>query len=225
MQNNLKKILSTKRLNEEQLLLLKESFDVTHLDIIETKKSQVDLDKCSENIIFTSFKAAQIGLRLLAEDTICKNYYCVGGKTESLLQMLGLNIVKCTPYSKDLARYILRHHSKEKFSYLCNENRLDDLPEMLEEGNVNVEEFITYQSSITDTTQVNVAGHAVYMWYSPMGVEALASQVADEKGWHIAIGATTADKLIKENIKSDKILFPKVPSIDGMIELINNHIK
>lgn len=225
MQNSLVKILSTKKLDKEQLNLFDENFEVNHFDIIETDNLEIDLSTCSRNVIFTSFKGAQIGLSKLGENTVDKQYFCVGSKTESLLNMLGLNVVKTAPYSKDLAKFIIENYKQDAFAYLCNENRLDDLPEILLNANVELKEYKTYCSYIVDLSMLDGNADDVYLWFSPMGVKAMASQVAKGNKWHVAIGATTAAELENENIKSDKILYPTIPSIDGMIELINNHIK
>lgn len=216
------KILSTKVLNADQLVQLRNDYALNHFDLLATQKTNVEASQISAHIIFTSFKAAQIGLEVLGATAANKFFYCVGLKTNELLTELGLKVVLNTSYSKDLASEIAANYANNTFSYLCNENRLDQLPDLLSQAGVNCNEYITYHSQVIDLTEEDVVGKDIYMWYSPMGVKALASRVTKEDVLHFAIGETTAKALIKENIKSEQIFYPTVPSVDGMIEMIIN---
>jgi uroporphyrinogen-III synthase len=139
--------------------------------------------------------------------------------------MLELDTRSCESYSKDLANHIIDGYSSESFSYLCNENRMDELPSMLKTANVDCKEYITYQSNVIDFSDIDVYDNDIYMWFSPMGVKALANKILKEGVFHYAIGETTAKELMKENINSEQIFYPTIPSVDGMIELINNRHK
>ena len=134
-------------------------------------------------------------------------------------------VVRNESYSKDLAKYLVDNFPNESFSYLCNDNRLDILPEMLKDANVECKEFITYQSKIADFSNLSIKENDIYLWFSPMGVKSMVSSVSRDGVSHFAIGETTAKELIKENIKSEQISFPTIPSVDGMIEMINNRYK
>jgi len=186
-------------------------FELNHFDLLEIHELDIDLQECTDDIIFTSYKAAEIGLGLLGDKAFGKSFFCVGQKTEELLLMLELDVISSKPYSKDLAEHIIQSYPSRAYSYLCNENRLDTLPELLQDSKIDCKEFITYRSSISDLGNRELQGHKVYMWYSPVGVNALSHQAKDENVLHVAVGETTAKALIKKNIKSDKILFPKIP--------------
>lgn len=222
MGSNKEKILCTKLLDASQLNQLQQNFDVVHFDLLEIIEIPVTISQCSDNIIFTSFKAAKIGIALLGEESREKNFFCVGNKTKELLEQLGLKVVRNEAYSKDLANVIVSQFPTEVFSYLCNENRLDELPDILNKNGVNVKQVITYTSRAVDVSDDDLLDAKICMWFSPMGVKSIARKVSKSAVAHYAIGETTAKELKEESIKGDKIYYPATPSVDGMIELINN---
>ncbi len=225
MPDSRKKILSTKRLSNDQLQRLEKYFDVSHFDLIKVEPLQIGVsNEISSNVILTSYKAAQIAIGLLRDNAVNKKYYCVGHKTVEYLTDLKLELVHSELYSKDLANWIVENKQKETYSYLCSKQRLDELPMILANGGIQFEEIFTYKSQVSNWSvdASDMKDVDLIMWYSPLGVKALGNtKVSIESEEHFCIGATTTNALKEiSEIESNTIYHPIVPSVDGMVEMI-----
>ena len=101
MPNNEIKILSTKKLSNEQSDKINSFAQLVDFDILNVVSLNPVLKSIHKNIIFTSFKGAQEGLKLLSKEAKEHQFLCVGHKTFELLQKNNLTVLHSANYSKE----------------------------------------------------------------------------------------------------------------------------
>ena len=102
-------------------------------------------------------------------------------------------------------------------TYFCSDLRLDDLPTILEKNNIKVTEIEAYQTKY-DGVKVDDSVEGV-MFYSPSTVESFIQKNSSDV-IAFCIGETTA-KEAKKHFKDVRIA--KVPTVESVIELVNEH--
>jgi uroporphyrinogen-III synthase len=223
MQNNEIKILSTKKLSEAQSDKINSFAQLVDFDILNVVSLNPVLKNIHQNIIFTSFKGAQEGLNLLSKEAKVHQFLCVGHKTFELLQKNNLTVLHSTNYSKELASWMVAEMPEASFTYMCSPDRLNDLPEILKKSKVSFEEIYCYNTEATNVTLYQRFHYDIYLWFSPKGVKAFqSSKLKMQNAKHICIGKTTAQEVINtfEIQDKDQVLYPEVPSVEGMITQI-----
>jgi hydroxymethylbilane synthase len=102
-------------------------------------------------------------------------------------------------------------------TYFCSDLRLDDLPSILKENNITVNEIEAYQTKL-DSINIPESVEGV-MFYSPSTVQSYKKE-NDAKGIAFCIGETTAKEASKH---FDDVRIAKVPTVESVIELVNEH--
>ena len=90
---------------------------------------------------------------------------------------------------KDLADYLVDYIEGTEVTYFCSDLRLDDLPTILNENNIKVNEVEAYQTKY-DAIKIDDTVEGV-MFYSPSTVQSYM-QENDAEGIAFCIGETTA---------------------------------
>jgi uroporphyrinogen-III synthase len=119
--------------------------------------------------------------------------------------------------AKKLAEYLVEYIDGTEVTYFCNDIRLDDLPTILSENYIKVNEVEAYQTKY-DAIKVEDELDGI-MFYSPSTVESFLKQ-NKAKGIAFCIGETTA-KAAKKHFEDVRIA--KVPTVESVIELVNEH--
>lgn len=208
-------ILSTKELEDSLLIDISCIANVVNFDILKIEPVIPSTNKFYKNIIFTSYKATLRGLEVLGEDAHNHHYFCVGKKSEHHLSSNGFEVYGFANYSKDLAELLVENLRNSSFSYLCSEDRLDYLPNILKENKVVFEEVFTYQSNVVDA--VPQGDYDIYLWFSPKGVMCYRENIPND-AIHICIGQTTAS-VAKALYGESKVYCPDQPKLEDVIEL------
>ena len=211
-------ILSTKRLNTSQMQhLLNANLSVVHVDFITTESLKFEpIKSIIKNAIFTSQKGVQV---VLDNDITIENCFCVGFRTEMLLQKNNQNVVSCKPNAKELGEDIVENYSDLKFHYFCAEKRLDTLPNKLDKNGVDWKEISVYKTVFTPKKYDQNFDGALF--FSPSGVESYFSVNALPKH-SFCIGITTATSLKKY---TKKYTVASQPSIENVIVKAVKHFK
>jgi uroporphyrinogen-III synthase len=102
-------------------------------------------------------------------------------------------------------------------TYFCSDLRLDDLPNILEENNIKVNEVEAYQTKF-DALEVDDTVESV-MFYSPSTVQSYLKE-NDPEAIAFCIGETTANEARK---RFKDVRVAKVPTVESVIELVNEH--
>lgn len=214
-------IYSTKKLTDDQLLLfhndvVADSNDAIKISLNRIAKSVVKNN--IENVIITSKNAVESLLNSFSADQLqFKNIYCVGRRTKRLVENRIGKVTHTEANAKKLANYLVENLNQKEVTYFCSDLRLDDLPNTLTQNNFTVNEVEAYQTRYdADKVEANLDG---IMFYSPSTVESYLKQ-NKANGIAFCIGETTA-KAAKQHFEDVRVA--KVPTVESVIELVNEH--
>lgn len=223
IKNSTKKtnVYSTKSFTEDQRLLFHEKVVTESSDFIKISLNRIQpriLKNEIKNVVITSKNAVEsLTTNYSAIELQFKNIYCVGRRTKRLVENKIGKVTHAEKNAKKLAEYLVEYIEGTEVTYFCSDLRLDDLPKILEENNIKVNEVEAYQTKY-DGVKVDDSIESV-MFYSPSTVE---SFVQKNKAEIIAfcIGETTAKEARKH---FDDVRVAKVPTVESVIELVNLH--
>ncbi|MCA0131371.1 hydroxymethylbilane synthase [Winogradskyella alexanderae] len=214
-------IYSTKKLTDGQLQLfhnsvVAESNDAVKISLNRIPKSVVRNE--IENVIITSKNSVEALLHNFSPAELqFKNIYCVGRRTKRMIEKRIGKVKHTETNAKKLAEYLVEYIEGTKVTYFCSDLRLDDLPKILTENNIAVNEVEAYQTKFdADKVEGDLDG---IMFYSPSTVESFLKQ-NKAKGIAFCIGDTTA-KVARQHFEDVRIA--KVPTVESVIELVNEH--
>ncbi len=212
-------IFSTKKLTEQQQSLLKEGIHVKSEDFIKTSPARIPktvLKKEIRNAIITSKNAVEALLtNISANELQFKNIYCVGRKTKRMVEE---RIGKVKHYEKNalgLANYLVEYLEGTEVTYFCSNLRMDELPNILSENNIVVNEVEAYKTKFTPVKMdESVKG---VLFFSPSGVESYIQLNPTDKTAY-CIGESTAKEARKH---FEDVRVAKIPLVESVIELLN----
>lgn len=216
---NTKRILSTRKLTTaQQELLLNKGFSLVQADFIKIDFMKFSASNLHPNIIITSKNGVlslekQGFLNLLA----AKNVYCVGTKTANLLTEKGIEVQQSFSNATALGEFIVSEKNTEAFTYICGNIRRKELPNLLKEHNITLDEKIAYKTMFSPLkTHSDFDG---VLFFSPSLVESyfFNNQLS---GTAFCIGETTA-KAAAQYTKN--IVTATQPSIENVIVQVVKH--
>ena len=214
-------VYSTKSFTESQRLLFHEKVVVESSDFIKISLNRIHprfIKNEIQNVVITSKNAVEALLTNFSPMELqFKNIYCVGRRTKRLVEDRIGKVTHFENSAKKLANYLVEYIEGTEVTYFCSDLRLDELPSILEKNNIKVTEVEAYQTKY-DGLKINSSVEGV-MFYSPSTVE---SYIQKNKADIIAfcIGETTASEA-KKHFKDVRIA--KVPTVESVIELVNEH--
>lgn len=214
-------VYSTKSLTEGQKLLFNEKVLSESSDFIKISLNRIRpsiLKNEIKNVIITSKNAVEsLITNYSAIELQFKNIYCVGRRTKRLIENKIGKVTHSEKNAKKLAEYLVDFIEGTEVTYFCSDLRLDDLPTILTDNNIEVNEVEAYQTKF-DGEKVLDSVEGI-MFYSPSTVK---SFIKNNKANGIAfcIGETTANEA-RQYFKDVRIA--KVPTVESVIELVNEH--
>jgi len=214
-------VFSTKSFTEDQRLLFHEKVVAKSSDFIKINVNRIHprfLKNEIKNVIITSKNAVEsLITNYSAVELQFKNIYCVGRRTKRLVENRIGKVTHSEKSAKKLAEYLVEYIEGSEVTYFCSDLRLDDLPNILEENNIKVNEIEAYQTKF-DSQEVDDSVESV-MFYSPSTVQSyLKNNDADAIAF--CIGETTANEARK---KFKDVRIAKVPTVESVIDLVNEH--
>jgi len=214
-------VYSTKSLTEDQRLLFHEKVKSESTDVVKISLNRIHprfLKQEIQNVIITSKNAVEsLTTNYSAIELQFKNIYCVGRRTKRLVENKIGKVTHTENNAKKLAEYLVEYMEGTEATYFCSDIRLDALPTILSENNLKVNEIEAYQTKY-DGVKVNESVEAV-MFYSPSTVESF-TQKNNKEVIAFCIGETTAAEAKKH---FDDVRIAKVPTVESVIELVNEH--
>ncbi|WP_159019130.1 hydroxymethylbilane synthase [Algibacter sp. L3A6] len=214
-------VYSTKSLTEDQRLLFHEKVKSESTDVVKISLNRIHprfLKQEIQNVIITSKNAVEsLTTNYSAIELQFKNIYCVGRRTKRLVENKIGKVAHAENNAKKLAEYLVEYMEGTEATYFCSDIRLDALPTILSENNLKVNEIEAYQTKY-DGVKVNDSVEAV-MFYSPSTVESF-TQKNNKEVIAFCIGETTAAEAKKH---FDDVRIAKVPTVESVIELVNEH--
>ncbi|MBV7270110.1 hydroxymethylbilane synthase [Winogradskyella luteola] len=212
-------IYSTKKLTDDQYLLFHNAVVADSNDVIKISLNRIPKTLVRneiQNVIITSKNAVEALLtNFSAPELQFKNIYCVGRRTKRMVEKRIGKVTHTETNAKKLANYLVEFMDGTEVTYFCSDLRLDDLPNILTENNINVNEIEAYQTKFdADKVGHNLDG---VMFYSPSTVESFLKQ-NKASGIAFCIGETTA-KSARQYFEDVRVA--KVPTVESVIELVN----
>ncbi|SCY29530.1 uroporphyrinogen-III synthase [Nonlabens sp. Hel1_33_55] len=182
-------LLSTKLLTlPQQQLVLNSDIGLVHYDILRTDNLKADLSSYPlEHVIITSKNATH---PITDYKEQIKSIYCVGSVTADALKELEFEPKIIAKNARELALQLVARFPDKKFTYLCSDNRRDELPDIFKSHKVSLNEVIVYESSIVHKSFDRI--FEAVLFYSPRGVYAFAKANKHQPKCSICIGETTA---------------------------------
>ncbi|MFD2542819.1 hydroxymethylbilane synthase [Lacinutrix gracilariae] len=217
------KVYSTKSLTEDQRLLVNENLGVESSDFIKISTNRLKpqlVRNPIQNVVITSKNAVEALLQnFSAVELQFQNIYCVGRRTKRLVEKRIGKVKHVEPNAKKLANYLVDYIEGNEVTYFCSDLRLDALPTILEENNITVHEIQAYQTKY-DAVKLPNTVEAV-LFYSPSTVQSFKQEnTAKDNMIAFCIGETTAQEA-KKHFKDIRIA--KVPTVESVIQLVNEH--
>jgi len=214
-------IYSTKKLTDGQLQLFHNNVTADSNDAIKISLNRIPksvVRKEIENVIITSKNGVEALLHnFVPAELQFKNIYCVGRRTKRMIEKRIGNVKHIEANAKNLAEHLVNYMEGKEVTYFCSDLRLDDLPNILVENNITVNEVEAYQTKYNaDKVESNLDG---VMFYSPSTVESYLKQ-NKASGIAFCIGETTA-KVANQFFEDVRIA--KVPTVESVIELVNEN--
>lgn len=203
-------ILSTKILSLSQKnLLLNSGIGLVEYDAIKINFIDFHNPGIIKNAVITSRNTVQA---LSRRDIRIGRCFVVGSKTARLLTEQGYNVVETADYSKDLAAIIINNYSEENFTLFCGNRRREELPTILKDQNIPLEEIEVYRTHLDPVTfEQKFDG---IMFYSPSGIKSFISANVLNSSQVFCIGDTTAAEASKH---TKNIITATKPSIENVI--------
>lgn len=154
-----------------------------------------------------------------------KRIFAVGPRTADELRAIGFDAEgeECGS-AADLARHIVQCDFERPLLFLCGSRRRDDLPSILTEAGMSLEELCVYETHTKDRLELPPAwqGRAPdwVVFFSPSGLETVVKDGSiDLTAVKVcAIGPTTAEALRAAGLRVDAVA--KVPTPEGLVSAI-----
>ncbi len=214
-------IYSTKKLTDDQQLLFHNDVEAESNDAIKISLNRLTKSVIRneiQNVVITSKNAVESLLtNFSAPELQFKNIYCVGRRTKRLVEKRIGKVTHTEQNAKKLAEYLVEYIDGTEVTYFCSDLRLDDLPNILTENKITVNEVEAYQTKF-DADKVEDSLDGV-MFYSPSTIESFLKQ-NKAKGIAFCIGETTA-KVAQQHFEDVRVA--KVPTVESVIELVNEY--
>lgn len=213
------KILSTKILTDTQRELLKE-YEVKEISMIDISfGTGFQISEKIENAVFTSANSVRSVFEIHKNKSDWfGTVYCVGTKTQSLLEKNGISAAAVANNASELSEVLVQNFSKNQTSFkeinwFCGNLRNQDLPNIMAENGVLVTEYPVYQTNLI-SQKVNTPFDAI-LFFSPSGVKSYLKKNKADNTAVVCIGATTATEAIQS---FDNVYISDNQSVEGVIE-------
>jgi len=225
MQNNID-ILCTRPLNDT---LVNEAtaagIAIDILSFIETTaiksaKVQQDIEKAlslTANIVFTSMNAVEAVAAWQQEQYPQWNIYCIGTTTNQLAEKyFGASRIAGTANSAtELAKLIASDRFIDSVIFFCGDQRRDELPMILEQNNIDVNEIVVYQTKAMPNP-VKKFYHGI-LFFSPSAVVSFFSiNKAATQTILFAIGDTTAATI--KQFSNNTVITSDTPGKQNLVQ-------
>lgn len=217
--NTKKKILSTKKLTNNQKELLN-NFIVDEIELIEISfNASVKLQNPVKNAVFTS-KNAVFGVfnQFPSDELQLENVFCVGDKTAQFLAEKNVKISIKANSAQELADEILLNKNIEEVYFFCGNLRRNELPEILTENNIKVIEVEVYSTNFKPVKIKNT--YDGILFFSPSSVKSYLLKNTDTQSVAFCIGNTTASEAIND---FENVFVADEPTVENVIESVNQY--
>ncbi|MGB1312318.1 hydroxymethylbilane synthase [Bizionia paragorgiae] len=216
-------VYSTKSFTETQRQSFNDKVTVDSSDFIKISLNRIAprvIKNEIQNVIITSQNAVDALLtNFSAIELQFKNIYCVGRRTKREIEKRIGKVKHSENSAEKLANHLVEYLEGTEVTYFCSDQRLDEIPRILSENHIVVNEVEAYQTKL-DSLKLKDSVEGV-MFYSPSTVKSF-KQENNPGDTMVAycIGETTAKEASK-HFKDVRIA--KLPTVESVIDLVNEH--
>jgi uroporphyrinogen-III synthase len=187
---------------------------------IETVEVQQEIENAlilSATVVFTSMNAVEAVAEFLFDEQPDWKIYCMGNTTRQLVKKyFGERAIQSTAENATaLAEKIIEKESPREVLFFCGDQRRDELPQILKQKDVEVNEIVVYHT--IPLPHKVVKDYTGVLFFSPSAVESFFSaNKAGEKTIFFAIGTTTASAIKKHT--ANRILVADAPGKEALVK-------
>lgn len=168
--------------------------------------------------VFTSMNAAEAVIDCLEANGLVPDWtiYSLGGITHTIVKnyFAEAEIIGEATNATELAESIIEDDAEEVF-FFCGNQRREELPKLLQEENIKVNEVIVYET-IETPVRIEKEYNGI-LFFSPSAVKSFFSiNNIDVDTVLFAIGATTAQAL--KQLSKNKVLVGSLPNKEHLAE-------
>ena len=215
-------IFSTKHLSIGQKSALNKSIGTDMSDFITIRYNRIKpvvVKQPIKHVIFTSQNAVEaVSDNFMGSELNFEHIYCVGRRTKRLIEK---NIGKVTHVensASNLANYLAKQIKNEEATYFCGNKRRDELPDILENNGIILNEVVAYQTLLSPNELIKK--YDGLLFFSPSGIESFLSKNSIDQEVAFCIGGTTA-KEAQKHFKT--VVEAKLPSVESVLNSVNAH--
>ena len=233
MQQNKISILSTRPLNNSSVADAEAAgITIDTISFIETEpirsgevqqRIRLALLK-SATVVFTSMNAVEAVAAEQEKTQPAWTIFCIGNTTAHLVKKYfgELSIAGTANSASELAKLIADKNHIHEAIFFCGDQRRDDLPEMLFNNHVSIEEIIVYHTTaVPHKVEKSFDG---ILFFSPSAVESFfGSNNISSKTILFAIGNTTANEIKKYT--DNRIIVGNTPGKENLVEDMIKYFK
>lgn len=214
-------VLSTKKLSFGQMeRLTHEGCAVVDYNAIEAVSMPFEIPQKPTHWVFSSQNAVRALLNENSEIWTGKTVFCVGEKTQKLLEKNGIKVEKSTKNMRLLVDFIQKDYKNASFLHVCGNRKLPHFGIGMQEANIEYTETTVYKTQLIERAQQPEPNGILF--FSPSGVESYLLKNSLGKSWCFCIGNTTAAAVRPH---SERISIPKTPDIDLVIAQAAKHFR
>jgi uroporphyrinogen-III synthase len=220
------KVLSTKKISESQKESLA-NFELEEENLIEIQFEKIrPLEKEIYCAVFTSKNAVKAVFEQNKNvPTVFRKVFCVGEKTAAFLREKGVIVAGICNSAYELALLLveeLRNKQDEqvKVTFFCGNLRRDELPSLLRENKIAVEEIEVYKTTLLPKKFKNTYDGVLF--FSPSAIKSYLSAGNSLEPVAFCVGNTTAVAAI---MQFDKVYVAETPSVEAVTALVVENLK
>ena len=217
-------IYSTKSLSHDQTSILNSRIGVSSSDFITIRNNRLKsilVKKPFENVVFTSQNGVEALLNNFSSVELdFTNIYCVGKRTKRLIEKQIGKVAHVENSAEKLANYLVENLESKNITFFCGNKRRDELPTILSENNIVVNEVECYQTQLTPRKIEDK--YKGILFYSPTGVESYLKDNSTSESVAFCIGETTATEA-KKHFKN--VIVSKVSTVESVLKSANEYFK
>mgnify|MGYP003624325929 CR=1 FL=1 len=217
-------VYSTKNLSLDQKNSLSTKIGSDMSDFITTRNNRLKqkvVKNTINNVIITSQNAVEALLENFSPMELnFTNIYCVGKRTKRLIEKRIGKVAHIENSAEKLANYLVGTIEEKEVTYFCGNKRRDELPTILEENGINVNEVECYQTQLTPR---KIDGkHNGILFYSPTGIESYLKDNKTSESVAFCIGETTATEA-RKHFKN--VIVSSLPTVESVLKSVNEHFQ
>ena len=189
---------------------------VNAIESEELAERIVDLCYLPMTAVFTSVNAVKAVSDIIMAADPQWDIYCIGNTTSEAVksQFRSAEIIGIASNAKTLAEMIIED-GEEELVFFCGNKRLDTLPDILRENDIDVFEVVVYET--VPTPVVTEKDYKGILFFSPSGVDSFFSvnKIGPETVL-FAIGNTTAVALKQHT--DNKVIFSEAANKEKVVD-------